>query len=127
MRGKRKNILIIVAILLLVFAVGGVVKRKLDSHYVMDALRTSAGVLLIELRTAGHIDSETMQAVFKFHHRASVSPIWFDASGRPVDAWGTEFRFSRDDQVPPTWVQCASAGPDGSFGTRDDLTARSTF
>ena len=39
-----------------------------------------------------------LREVFEEHHRASVSPIWFDEAGHPVDAWGTEFRVAHDIQ-----------------------------
>ena len=48
-------------------------------------------------------------AVFVRHHVASVSPIWFDGDGRPVDAWRSHFRVT-------------FGGEDRQFGTSDDLS-----
>ena len=64
MKGNRKRFLIIVALLLVVLAVGSLIKREVDTHFVEDALHTAAGALLLELRAAGDIDSETMREVF---------------------------------------------------------------
>jgi hypothetical protein len=60
--------------------------------------------------------------VFTAHDKASVSPIWFDETGSPVDAWGTRFRVTWDNARAAKWVLCESAGPDRKFGTGDDLS-----
>ncbi len=37
----------------------------------------------------------------------------------PVDAWGNEFQFKKDGKFK---YEIRSAGPDGNFGTEDDIT-----
>ena len=39
--------------------------------------------------------------------------------GEPVDPWGNELKYERPSKKRPT---ITSAGPDGEFGTEDDIT-----
>ena len=66
--------------------------------------------------------TDEIEAVFILHHEASVSPVWLDDNGRPVDAWGTHFRVAYGKNGPGVWVCCESAGADRKFGTTDDLS-----
>jgi hypothetical protein len=122
-----KLFLLLAALLLLLLAVVLYVRREVLVHFVRDALQTAAYAIHAQLRDHRNgLDPEAIQQVFVHHHRASVSPIWFDNAGNPVDAWGTPFRVSHDQAQPVAWVLCESAGPDREFGTADDLRFRST-
>jgi hypothetical protein len=99
--------------------------RMRDESFVRDALLMGAEVIQSKLRESqGELTQQEMEQVFTNHHDASVSPIWFDAARRPVDAWGTHFRITYDSSHPAAWVLCESAGPDRVFGTEDDLSYR---
>jgi hypothetical protein len=95
----------------------------MDEQFVSDALRTGAYEIRRSLQdNPGGMTAAEVEAVFVRHHKASVSPIWLDADGRPVDAWGTHFRVAFGGEGPGVWVRCDSAGPDRAFGTSDDLS-----
>ncbi len=114
-------------LLLAAFLAGGYFLRcESNRSFVQDALQTAAYEFQKRLaENPEGLSSEAIKQVFITHHNASVSPIWFDDLGNPVDAWGTPFRVSYDQARPVAWVLCESAGPDRSFGTSDDLSFRS--
>ena len=71
-----------------------IVRRRAmhDELRVRDALQMAAPEVLAEL-IATHGDGQrALDKALRHLHDASVSPIWFDDSSAPVDAWGSRFR-----------------------------------
>jgi hypothetical protein len=56
----------------------------------------------------------------RFLDTASISKVWYDKSGRPVDPWGTPFSITFTDPNAP--ITCTSAGPDRTLHTSDDIS-----
>lgn len=126
MRKAVVRLLGVLAALALLAAVAlWLLQREIGRHFVRDALMTAAPAILDRLH-AGETTLVAVKQVFVHHHEASVSPIWFDSAGEPVDAWGTRFRVTHDPDLPVSWVEVRSAGPDRQFETEDDLSHRST-
>ena len=101
------------------------IRKHRREFRVEDALAMAAPIVLDRLRENATADPQrVLDAVLRMHHDGSVSPIWFDDSSAPVDAWGHRFRATADAASPPQWVACESAGPDETFGTGDDLVAK---
>jgi hypothetical protein len=95
----------------------------MDDRFVSDALQTGAYEIQRQLgEKPGGMTADEIEAIFIRHHEASVSPVWLDEDGRPVDAWGTHFRVAYGKNGSGVWVRCESAGPDRKFGTTDDLS-----
>jgi hypothetical protein len=118
-----------VALAVALAAVGAVVwiwlHAQFDKARVQDALTTAAPEVLDRLARDSRSPQQVLDDVLRRHHDASVSPIWFDDSSAPIDAWGHRFRVRVDAERPPRWVVCESAGPDSEFGTEDDIASRS--
>ncbi len=122
----RKLSILFIALLLVIFVAGYWIRLESHKQFVKDALHTAASEIHRQLlEKSKTLSPAAMQQVFVYHHKASVSPIWLDSNGNPVDAWGTIFRVTCDSESPVSWVLCESAGPDGKFGTKDDLSFRS--
>ncbi len=101
-------------------------RREMRVFSVRDALLTAANAIHLEVLDDPTADRDRLpDRVFLLHHCASVSPVWLDSSGRPIDAWGTPFRTILDRGNPPGWVRCESAGPDKEFGPPHDLVESS--
>jgi formylglycine-generating enzyme required for sulfatase activity len=123
----RTLALVVIGLVLAALTVAYLLTRvDLSDHFVQDALTTAALRLHQEHREhPEEICQASLHQVLIQHHNASVSPIWFDDDGNPVDAWGTPFRVTHDQAPPVSWVLCGSAGPDQEFGTSDDISYRS--
>lgn len=108
---------------LVLAGISGCGALDMDEHFVSDALQTAAYEIRGLLReTPGGMTTAEVEAVYVRHHEASVSPIWLDDDGRPVDAWETHFRVTFGGHGAGLWVRCESAGPDRVFETSDDLS-----
>ena len=53
---------------------------------------------------------------------ASITAVFLDANGKPVDKFGTPFRVRREGKGTPQTVTATSAGPDRRLDTPDDIT-----
>ena len=60
-------------------------------------------------------------------HDGSITAVELDAAGKPVDLYGTPFRVRRDIAGPTLTVTAASAGPDRTFDTADDIVHTTTW
>ena len=125
--GVWTGVVLLVAVV--IAAVGALVDTagsKLNELHVSDTVHVVALEVHRELLTDpdGFGPEEIRQMLVNLDS-ASVSNVWFDEAGTPLDAWGTPFRVTHDDKRPVGWVLCESAGPDGEFGTEDDLSYRS--
>jgi len=48
---------------------------------------------------------------------------YIKSAAEPVDPWGNRYRYAFPSSAVPTLYELTSAGPDGEFGTDDDITS----
>lgn len=115
------GLLIVVAIILyLMFGTGGGGQSYMQG---VAKTRESGKMLAQELNTRQLVESIVAHQVATGELPAGVEDL--DAGGAFVDSWGTQLRFEyEDERASPVIVIITSAGPDGEFGTEDDVVER---
>jgi hypothetical protein len=122
--GTRRSKLAVFA-LIAATAVGAAcwyIYRARQVAMVRDAVQMTAYTVRDLLaRNGTATDPELHDAIVRLE-KAGVIHLWYDSSGRIVDAWGTPLalEFSRTERDAP--VVCKSAGPDRVMGTGDDIS-----
>jgi len=121
-------IILAAAVLLILFAAGAAwyANRSLKVFYTQDAVSVLAYEAGELYRANPATPIEQIEAMMKQLHEASVIHLRIDATGRAVDPFGTPFRVTHIAQGESTATTVTSAGPDGRFGTSDDITYTST-
>jgi len=117
----RRSLKILIGVLILTGLVA-IIASRLTVMHVLVGNRTALGAQSIETALSNY---EVEQG--------SYPPLEFNLdelavgreggpylSGPPRDAWGHPFRYTLVDGKPKVY----SAGPDGVFGTKDDIYAR---
>jgi hypothetical protein len=118
-----KCLIVAAAIWAIIAAAALFVWRAALAVEVLDTVHVAAASALRDLDANPGADvPQLVKSALVENERASVSWLWYDDAGAPVDAWETPFQVTVDAARPAAWLRCASAGPDRRFGTDDDIS-----
>ena len=125
-RMKKKAILIGIAIALFIAVAGWLVSR-IQGRFVVGGDRTELAAREIERALESYnivhnaypdpANGLAVLLVRTNNEGPYLGGFAIDAKGQPLDTWGHPFRFLLVDGKP----KVLSAGPDGEFGTKDDV------
>ena len=123
--GHEMKKIIIVAVLLIALAAGGLwwlQARSMPVFFAEDAVQVLAYAASDMFQANPATTQAELDQMIKSQHEASNINLKINPNGKAVDPFGTAFRVEHQVRTGKSITTVTSAGPDREFGTKDDIS-----